>query len=102
MKKKLIAAGAAGLTVATVIAGLSFGETAFSAAYAPESVATETISRSSSPQPLTTGGLESRRDGHDAQAEEAPNRAPSTNERSATKRMSPSASKYKMIFQASE
>jgi hypothetical protein len=31
MKKKLIAAGAAGLTVATVVTGLSFGATAFSA-----------------------------------------------------------------------
>ncbi|MBD8728899.1 hypothetical protein [Frigoribacterium sp. CFBP 13707] len=31
MKKKLIAAGAAGLTVATVVTGLSFGSTAFSA-----------------------------------------------------------------------
>jgi hypothetical protein len=58
MKKKLIAAGAAGLTVATVVTGLSFGATAFSAS--PDGSSTgplvgDALSAGDPAHPRTTG-----------------------------------------------
>lgn len=57
MKKKLIAAGAAGLTVATVVTGLSFGATAFSASpSSPSTWGTPEVS-ASSPESAPQGSL---------------------------------------------
>jgi hypothetical protein len=92
MKKKLIAAGAAGLTVATVVTGLSFGATAFSAS------------------PATTPSFPTQASGPSASTEDVSDprvtdeelgSGRASGQPSTATRLSPASTTYKLILRSS-